>query len=238
MSDQYHHHYDHYDPTLIERLDGFYGKVEDKIHSKMIKFVHGPKVLDIGCGYGSCVQFLVQHGFEAIGIDQHEPSVRAGQQRYPKLNLKYDQQGLEQFTDNFFNTIILKDVVHHIYDEDDIVTFLKDAFRICKDRLIIIDPNPMPILKFARKLIGHVDPVCPPNILKKFLKDAGFKHVQLSFSEVIAFPLSGGYVGPNWIKSPLLMKLLLGLDRALERLLSILRLSHFFCWRYYIVASK
>ena len=168
MSDHYHHHYDHYDPLLIQRLDGFYGKVEEKIHQHMIKYVMGPKVLDIGCGYGSCVHFLNQHGFDVLGIDEHEPSIVAGKKKFPKLNIQYEQRGLEIFSDNSFNTIILKDVVHHIYDEDDIVAFLKDVYRICQDRLVVIDPNPMPILKLARKIIGHVDPIVPQKFSRSY----------------------------------------------------------------------
>jgi hypothetical protein len=58
------------------------------------------------------------------------------------------------------------------------------------------------------------------------------------FSEVFAFPLSGGYVGPELIKSPFLMRFILKIDRFFLKALNFMKLSRFVCWRYVIVAEK
>jgi hypothetical protein len=99
-----------------------------------------------------------------------------------------------------------------------------------------MDPNPTVFLRLARYLIRHVDPICTPNQAKQSLTNAGFSLVYQSFHEVLAFPLSGGFVG-----TPLVHKrlgfLILNLDQIFEKLLEELSLSETFCWRYLIVAD-
>lgn len=233
---EYHHHYDHYDPTLIERLDGFYGKVEDNIHAVLSSFVAGPNVLDLGCGYGSLTNYLHQKG--CLGIDQHEPSIQAGARKFLKCNLKHHSGDLSEFKENNFDTIILKDVIHHIYEEDEPLLFLNSLRRICKKKIIIIDPNPTFILKLARKIIRHVDPECPVSVARSLLEKSGFKITTVKYSEILAFPLSGGYVSFPFVRYDVFGRLILYVDKILLKLLDYLRISKYVCWRYYVVAEK
>jgi hypothetical protein len=61
----------------------------------------------------------------------------------------------------------------------------------------------------------------------------------LEFSELFAFPMSGGYVGPvivparpRWLGGALLAA-----DQALGSALASLRLARFAAWRYLLVAD-
>ena len=83
-------------------------------------------VLDIGCGNGRFLQFLLDHSFEGhyTGIDtnsvllSHTPS-------YPKSNYKTTgwKDWIQQNTENF-DTIIVFGVLHHISSFDDLLDLL------------------------------------------------------------------------------------------------------------------
>ena len=232
-----HHHYDNYSTSTISRLDGFYGEVDHQLNEMVAQYVFGKAVLDVGCGFGPLVECLRNHNFNVVGIDMLGDFIKAGKVRFPKADLRHVHTTDLDFPDNSFDTLVLKDTVHHIYGESDINFFLQEARRICKKRIIILDPNPTLILKLSRLLINHVDPTCTPSQAEKALRQNGYQVIHKDFSEVIAFPLSGGYVGKPLIKKGAWGKMVLTIDRLLSRFLNKVGLARFICWRYLIVAD-
>ncbi|MDF3067921.1 MAG: hypothetical protein K0R38_3522 [Polyangiaceae bacterium] len=237
--DHHHHHYDHYTPEMAARLDGFYGRVDERLNERVARSVVGESVLDIGCGFGSLTEHLRKRGFKATGIDLLAEGIAAGKARYPQADLRVAASEELDFAPATFDTVVLKDTIHHIYDEGDIASFLQSVRRIARKRLVVLDPNPMPTLLLARKLIGHVDPVCGPKDAKRVVEDAGFKVSSVSYSDIFAFPLSGGYVGPVLLpRSPeLLGSAMLALDSGVLAALNAIRLGRFAGWRYLLIAD-
>ena len=235
----HHHHYDHYSPAMARRLDGFYGKVDERLNARIAKWIAGKSVLDVGCGFGQLTDYLRRKGFDAVGVDLLEACVVAGRERFPQADLRVSKTETLDAPDKSYDTVILKDTIHHIYEEDDVAAFLADVKRVARKRVVIQDPNPMFILLMARKLIGHVDPVCKPADAIRVVTEAGFKVVKLEYSELFAFPMSGGYVGPVMVpgRPGWLGKALLGLDEGLFRLFSAVGLGRFLGWRYLLVAD-
>lgn len=236
-STQYHEHYDHYNSDMVKRLDGFYGAVETTIHGNILKHVVGKKVLDIGCGFGSLAHYLQNKGLEVLGIDQHEISITAGKQKFPNAPIELFKGSLADLPDKSFDTVVMKDVIHHVLEEGDIQEFLTQAKRIAQHRVIIVDPNPTLILKICRKIIQHIDPICKPETAKKYLSALGFKPIKTFYSEFVAFPLSGGFVGPELIKTKFLQKAFLKIDTVLNAILKTFKIDKLLCWRYYLIAD-
>lgn len=234
-----HHHYDHYTPEMARRLDGFYGRVDGRLNERIAQCVVGQSVLDVGCGFGGLTEHLRERGFKATGIDLLAEGIAAGKARYPLADLRLAASEELDFPDASFDTVVLKDTIHHIYEEDDVAAFLKAVRRIARRRLIVLDPNPMAVLLLARKLIGHVDPVCRPDDAIRVIEEAGFKVSGVSYSELFAFPMSGGYVGPVLVPpSPRFVgSALLALDAGLGALLNAAKLGRFLGWRYLLVAD-
>lgn len=235
----HHHHYDHYSTEMAKRLDGFYGRVDAQLNSSIAKWVSGESVLDVGCGFGPLTEFLRTKGLTATGVDLLAECVDEGNKRYPEADLRVAKSEDLEFPDKSFDTVVLKDVIHHVYEEDDVAAFLAGVRRVARRRIVILDPNPMFFLLLARKIIGHVDPVCGPKDAIRVVTEAGFKVVHLGYSELFAFPLSGGYVGPvlmperpRWIGS-----VILRLDRGLMKIACALGLDRFVGWRYLLVAE-
>jgi 2-polyprenyl-3-methyl-5-hydroxy-6-metoxy-1,4-benzoquinol methylase len=113
--------------------------------------------LDIGCGYGSLVDFLTQQGLEVEGIDSDEEVYNIAQELFhnPKIKLINAERLEEFYRAETVDTITLKDVLHHLVGEGDVHTAFQQFHRILKNngRIIILDPNPTWILKTARKII-------------------------------------------------------------------------------------
>lgn len=232
-----HEHYNHYTPEMAERLDGFYGRLEASQAERIAHWVAGTSVLDIGCGFGALVENLRQRGFEAAGVDMLPDCIDVGRKRYPKADLRLATSETLPFSDKSFDTIVLKDTIHHIFAEAELTSFLKQARRICRYRLIVMDPNPTYILRTARRLIGHVDPVCAPIEARSALQSAGFRILHQEFHETVAFPLSGGYVGIPLVPNGRAGDFVFALDRLVLRLLRAVGIERHFCWRYLIVGA-
>lgn len=232
-----HSNYDCYSPVMIGRLDGFYGRVDARMNERLERWIAGERVLEIGCGFGQLVEYLRGKGYEATGIDMLEEFIRAGKQRYPDADLlNMEFEGLVS-TGTLFDTVILKDTLHHIWDESDITIFWQQVKQVCRTRILILDPNPTLLLRLARRMIKHVDPICPPEEAKQSLRDAGFVLVHEDYGEFLAFPLSGGFVGKEIVGNYTIGSMILSLDQWAEKLLRLFLLSKFFCWRYFIVAD-
>lgn len=206
------------------------------MNERIAHWVWGKSVLDIGCGFGQLVEQLRTKDFQATGIDMLEDFIKAGKQRYPAADLRCIPFDTSLFPNEHFDTVILKDTIHHIFEESDLHKFWMNVRDICRRRVIIMDPNPTLFLRLSRRLIRHVDPICAPSEAKQSLIKAGFSIVHQGYHEILAFPLSGGLVG-----IPLVNKRLgpwvLQLDPLVERFIEKLSLSERFSWRYLIVAD-
>jgi ubiquinone/menaquinone biosynthesis C-methylase UbiE len=219
---------------MARRLDGPFGFVEASFADRVAPWIAGQRVLDVGCGFGSLANNLRLKGFDAVGVDMLDEFIEIGKGRYPAADLRVVQDATLPFPDKSFDTVVLKDTIHHVFAEGDLAAFLTDLNRVCRQRIIVIDPNPTLILRISRRLIGHVDPVCSPQSASDALKEAGFKVIHKEFHEILGFPLSGGYVGRPLI--PLALAPAIGqVDRAALGMLRALGIEQHICWRYMLV---
>jgi SAM-dependent methyltransferase len=233
-------HYDHYSTDQIRRLDGFFGDVNRDIDAAMSAAVADCSgvVLDFGCGFGSLVDHLRRQGRQAVGVDMLDFCVDAGRRRFPQADLRCSQNGLADFGTRSADAILLKDVIHHIADEDDVTAFLNEVRRVAGRRLVISDPNPTLILRFCRWLIGHIDPALKPADAIRLLTRHGFRCRPVKYSNLFSLALSGGYVGrPLVPRGRILSALIRGIDKGGTAVLNAIGLGRFFCWRYLLVAE-
>ena len=79
--------------------------------------------------------------------------------------------------------------------------------------------------------------MCSPKQAERAISKAGFELVHRSFGEVLAFPLSGGFVGRPMVPNNVIGNMVLSLDSLVEKALECVRLHHHACWRYLLVAD-
>ena len=228
--------------NAYKRLFSLYGLI-DKQHNILISTkIKGTKVLDVGCGYGALVCHLTHMGINAIGIDCDIKSIQVGKKIFPKVNIKYfHAEKLNIYNSELFDTIVLKDCIHHLIEEYDINTIFNNFKKILKKggRIIIFDPNPTWILLLSRLIISHKDPKTSLDVALKLLQNEGFMIKGVDFFETIGIALSGGFVGIRLIPNIFSLNSLFAyINEILSKLLNFLHLGRFFCWRYLVYADK
>jgi 2-polyprenyl-3-methyl-5-hydroxy-6-metoxy-1,4-benzoquinol methylase len=89
-------------------------------------------ILDLGCGNGYWVNFLVSQGYNAFGTDASEKGIAIAQQTNPdKFFVQDISTGkLPQELQNLkFDTIISTEVIEHLYDPRAFIDFCKQALN-------------------------------------------------------------------------------------------------------------
>jgi SAM-dependent methyltransferase len=121
-------------------------------HKNYFRFLVQPglRVLEIGCGLGDLLS-AVKPSY-GVGIDISQQMVDAAQQRHPQLHFQCgDAQSLEM--NEFFDVIILSDVIGHFQDIQQVFSRLK-KYCHADTRLCVGYYNSLwePILKLAEML--------------------------------------------------------------------------------------
>jgi SAM-dependent methyltransferase len=228
-----------------KRLFSLWGHI-DNSHNRMIaSHIKGKRVLDIGCGYGSLVNHLTANGFDATGIDSNPKDIEIGKRLFPNIDIKVadvEEDIGHQLGNKKFDAIILKDVLHHIYEEsvDPAIVFIKFKSLLNDNGgLILFDPNPNLIVRMARKIIRHEDPECSLKDTMDLLRKTGFKVLTRKYYELFGLPLSGGYVGVRLLPNiEWLNRAVQSMNHRLSVLVNGVKLGSVLCWRYLVVATQ
>jgi SAM-dependent methyltransferase len=217
------------------RLDGFYGRVARRQNELIVRQCRGPEVLDVGAGYGTLTRQLVNAGFVATALEVDEEKAR----------LAFECSGVRlQLADFYtwpaesdsFETIVFREVLNHL----DLPRAFARARELTRNRVIVFQGTEIPALRLAKRCYGHEEyhQKRPADLLAG-LRAAGFRIREQIYSDVLAFPASGGFHG-HCVVPPVrgLENMILGLDRVLTSTTKLLGLERHLCFRLLIVAEK
>lgn len=223
------------------RLKSLWGLI-DRQHNELIEErLVGSRILDVGCGYGSLVAYLTERGYSAQGVDYDAESVRIAQNIFPEVPVQLTQaEDLAEFPNSSFDSIVLKDCMHHLVGEGDVKKSFQNFKRVLvpSGRIVILDPNPTIILRTARKLAAHVDFESSLQCTLDILEGSGFVVRSISFYETVGLPLSGGYVGYRLVPAfKPIERAVAGLNRAISSVVNAMHLGKALCWRYIVHAD-
>lgn len=224
-------------PSKRLNSGSFYRLVDQEHNQYLARRLRGTSVLDIGCGYGSLVDYLCRQGKNAVGIDSEPECIDIARRRFPGRG--YILGSFEQFPDRSFDHVVMKDALHHVFEERDVKVTLREIKRILKPggTLVIFDPNIQFVLRLCRKIMRHNDAECDIEDARKRLQRAGFTIRQVDFYELFALPASGGYVGICFVPPiAFLQHALILLNRFFSRILVRTPLARHLLWRYLLVA--
>ena len=131
--------------------------------------------------------------------------------------------------------MILREVVFHL----DFDRALSEISRICRKRVLVFQGNSAWLRRLGRRLWRHKEHnEKPRDFYVGALERAGFKIAALRFRDVIAFPLSGGFVGRPLVPDrPWLGNLLLTADRRLNHLVHRMHMEKAVCFRFLLAAD-
>lgn len=125
---------------------GFY---DEKLEFILKKTGKNKKVLDIGCNDGYVGEKLIAQRNTVYGIDIVERDLQTAKKRGLKvMNIDIENNNLP-YEDNYFDVIILADIIEHVFDTD---LLLRKCFKVLKKNgtLILTTPN---IASLGRRLM-------------------------------------------------------------------------------------
>jgi SAM-dependent methyltransferase len=211
------------------------GKVRARQDSAIRRAIVGQRVLDVGSGYGTMTRDLRRYGFDVIALEPHEET-RALALEWFGVSSLGDDIYTAQLTPGSVDTVIFRESVEHL----DMELALSRMADISVKRVIIFQSNLNWMLKTARAWMGHEEfnPKARP-YYEDALARHGFKIVSVSHRDVIAFPLSGGFLlKQRFPRIESLENLLVAVDEFLGNMLNAVGLGPALCWRYLIVADR
>lgn len=158
--------------------------LDPKISSSIVSLARNnkfEKILDVGCGTGKLVKYLVNKGFKVVGCDPF--SIREPN----KLFIKAKATSLP-FPDNSFDLLTSVSVVEHL-EKKECSKFIDEAGRVLRPGgcIFLVTPNFNSVWRFVfgKKWFGYSDPThinfFTPSSLSMLIRKKGFKEIQLSF---------------------------------------------------------
>lgn len=220
----------------LRRLQRFYGAVASDQNRAILQWVTGVTVLELGCGYGTFVEQARKRGKEAFGLDIDSETLEIGKKTYPFLQGRLIQGDMDHlpFKRKSFHTVILRESLHHVGWEK----IFPEILRVCETEMIIFEPNPNWFLRLGRRIISHKDQEVPVKPLLRLLEEHGVTIQGFHFRDLIAFPLSGGFVGWEFVPPvKILFPVLVEMDRLLRGFFHFIKIDGATCWRYLVKGS-
>ena len=217
----------------VMRLRRFYGSVASDQNRSILRFVTGEKLLELGCGYGTLLRDAAEGGKDVLGFDIDFDMLKMAGNLYPSIATKVVQGDMIHlpFKDKTFHTIVFRESLHHVSWEK----MLPEALRVCKKEIIVFEPNPNWVVRWCRRIISHEDQEIPLDPLLAQLKRHGVLIEELRFRDLFAFPLSGGFVGREWVPPiRILFPFLLYIDRMFQSFLCRVGIGKWVSWRYLV----
>ncbi|MFC2130181.1 methyltransferase domain-containing protein [Bacteroidota bacterium] len=117
-------------------------------------------LLDGGCSYGYGTRFLAEKSKNTYAIDVNETHIEVASKRYTDINFKTGILENTEYSDNFFDYIVLNDVLEHTTDK---IQTLQEMYRILKPGGTIIISTP------HKGMFAFIDPYNYGYNLRKFI---------------------------------------------------------------------
>jgi len=101
------------------------------LHKELLRLLdkqHNRYILDLGCGNGHLVNYLISQGFNAYGTDASENGIRIAKALHPDRFFLQDLSTGKLPTElqNIpFDTIISTEVIEHLYDPEGFIDFCR-----------------------------------------------------------------------------------------------------------------
>jgi len=89
-------------------------------------------ILDLGCGNGHLVSYLVKQGYDAYGTDASENGIAIAKKEYPERFFVQDlstDQLPNELQKLKFDTLVSTEVIEHLYNPEGFIEFCKNALQ-------------------------------------------------------------------------------------------------------------
>ncbi|HTK18836.1 MAG TPA: class I SAM-dependent methyltransferase [Mucilaginibacter sp.] len=138
------------------------------LHDALLSMINKDKnrcILDLGCGNGHLVRYLIKQGYNAYGTDASENGITIAKKDYPDRFFLQDlstDQLPDQLQNLKFDTIVSTEVIEHLYNPDGFIEFCKQTLQK-NGELIISTPYHGYVKNLLLSILGKWDSHHDPN---------------------------------------------------------------------------
>jgi len=120
---------------------------------EMLKFIpkNASKILEIGCGEGNFIEQLVSETTETWGVEPDISSADIATTKIFKVLLGTLDQVLDELPENYFDVIVLNDVLEHLLEPWDDLKLLKSKL---KDQGAVV--TSIPNVRYSKNLFKMI----------------------------------------------------------------------------------
>ncbi|MFT4575908.1 MAG: 2-polyprenyl-3-methyl-5-hydroxy-6-metoxy-1,4-benzoquinol methylase [Polaribacter sp.] len=101
------------------------------VRPEMLRYIpnSAKTILEIGCGSGNFSAQLVKEGVETWGVEPFEESAKEAQRKLYKVVVGTLEEKLSELPDNYFDVIVMNDVIEHLLEPWDDIVNLKSKLK-------------------------------------------------------------------------------------------------------------
>jgi len=109
---------------------------------EMLKFIPGTahKILDIGCGQGKFGEHFIHRNKEVWGVEPIPEAALIAEKTLSKVLKGKIEDVIDEIPENYFDIIVLNDVLEHLIDPWEVTTQLRNKLH-CNARDVASVPN-------------------------------------------------------------------------------------------------
>lgn len=101
------------------------------VRPEMLRYIpnSAKTILEIGCGSGNFSAQLVKEGVETWGVEPFEESAKEAKSKLYKVVVGTLEEKLSELPDNYFDVIVMNDVIEHLLEPWDDIVNLKSKLK-------------------------------------------------------------------------------------------------------------
>ncbi len=129
--------------------EGYYKNVRPE----MLRYIpnSAKTILEIGCGSGNFSAQLVKEGVETWGVEPFEKSAKEATQKLTKVLVGTLDDTLKDLPDNYFDVIVMNDVIEHLLEPWDDIVNLKSKLK--KEGVLVTS---IPNVRYSKNLFKMI----------------------------------------------------------------------------------
>ena len=122
-------------------LQAQFGEIDIYLFDQLLRgrIAPGSRILDVGCGSGRNLVYLLQAGYQVFGLDADATSIRTVQQlasrlapHLPSDNFRVEAVERSSFPDAFADVVLSSAVLHFARDDAQFTAMLRGTWRVLR----------------------------------------------------------------------------------------------------------
>ena len=122
-------------------LQAQFGEIDIYLFDQLLRgrLAPGTRILDVGCGSGRNLVYLLQSGYQVFGLDPDATSIRAVQQlasrlapHLPSDNFRVEAIERSSLPDAFADVVLSSAVLHFARDDAQFTAILRGSWRVLR----------------------------------------------------------------------------------------------------------